>query len=155
MVVFRRSLSRSISFWLWFSLVAVPVWAQAFLQEPTEPAAEAAAPQPEIDPDTADISITATVRAREVRFDATPQVRVEFSGQPERLTEDTTVRTNLPDKVQPGVVYRDIEVRLKIVSVFADVERIVEEALGLNAATGSEPRVPLAAPAPPGEERRP
>jgi len=32
--------------------------------------------------------------------------------------------------VQPGVTYRDIGIRLTITSIFADIERIVAEALG-------------------------
>ena len=164
MVISRRSLPSFLLLWVLLLLATSTVLAQATAAapetatqtQPEVPEAGTAAAQPaEIDPDTADISLTATVRMREIRFDATPQVRVEFSGQPERLTEDTTVRTNLPDKVQPGMVYRNVEIRLKIASVFADVDRIVAEVLGLQSQT--EPQIPLAAPPAPagGTERRP
>jgi hypothetical protein len=81
-------------------------------------------------PETADLAITAHVTARELRFETVPNVNVEFTGQPKRETEWSALRENLPRPVQPGVTYRNIGVRLKIVSVFADIDRIVAEALG-------------------------
>ena len=97
----------------------------------------------EVDPDTADISITATVRIRELRFDAEPRTHVEFSGEPERITEDTTERENLPDEVQPGVTYKNVVVRLTIASVFAEPERVVAEMLGAVPAEASALAPPL------------
>jgi hypothetical protein len=84
----------------------------------------------DVAPETADLSITAHVTARELRFETVPNVNVEFTGQPKRETQWDAVRENLPRPVQPGVTYRNIGVRLKIVSVFADIDRIVAEALG-------------------------
>jgi hypothetical protein len=84
----------------------------------------------DVAPETADLAITAHVTARELHFETVPDVNVEFTGQPKRETEWSAVRENLPRPVQPGVTYRDIGVRLKIVSVFADIDRIVAEALG-------------------------
>jgi hypothetical protein len=86
--------------------------------------------QQPVDEDSADLSITATVTARELRFDAVPNPSVEFTGKPERRTEWSAERQNLPRPVQTGVTYRDIGIQLKIVSVFADIDRIVAEALG-------------------------
>jgi hypothetical protein len=59
-----------------------------------------------------------------------PNPTVEFSGQPERRTVWDAERQNLPRPAQPGVTYRDIGIRLKITSVFADIDCIVAEALG-------------------------
>lgn len=78
----------------------------------------------------ADLSITARVTARELRFEKVPNPQVEFTGKPERETLWDAVRENLPQQVQPGVTYRNIGVTLRITSVFADIERIVAEALG-------------------------
>lgn len=78
----------------------------------------------------ADIAITAHVRARELKFDEVPNPTVEFPGQPQRDTVWEAVRENLPTPVQPGVTYRNIGIRLKITSVFTDIDRIVAEALG-------------------------
>lgn len=77
-----------------------------------------------------DLSITATVTARELRFETVPNPKVEFTGSHERKTEWDAERQNLPRPVEPGVTYRDIGIRLKITSIFADIDRIVAEALG-------------------------
>ncbi len=86
---------------------------------PADPAAE-----------NADISITAHVRARSLKFDVVPNPTVTFFGQPARDTVWEAQRENLPTPVEPGVTYRDIGIRLKITSVFRDIDRIVAEALG-------------------------
>ena len=81
-------------------------------------------------PEEADLSITARVTARELLFRKVPNPRVEFPGRPERRTLWEAERENLPEQVQSGVTYRDIGIRLRITSVFADIDRIVAEALG-------------------------
>ncbi len=129
------------------ALAASAAWAQP----PAEPAHPAEDPSTtpageipgEVDPDTADISLTATVRIRELRFDAEPETHVEFFGEPERITEDSTERENLPDKVQPGVIYRNVVVRLTIASVFAEPERVIAELLGAAPAAASVPAPPF------------
>ncbi|MDT5261998.1 MAG: hypothetical protein QOC61_1002 [Acidobacteriota bacterium] len=78
----------------------------------------------------ADLSITAHVTANSLRFEKVPNPRVEFTGQPKRNTVWEAERENLPEHVQPGVTYRNIGITLRITSVFADIERIVAEALG-------------------------
>jgi hypothetical protein len=88
----------------------------------------------------ADLVIIANVQAKELRFDVVPNPTVEFPGKPRRETEWSAERTNLPQQVQPGVTYRDIGIRLKIVSRFADIERIVAEALGEIPASDDAPR---------------
>jgi hypothetical protein len=84
----------------------------------------------EVSPESADIAITATVTAKELRFEIVPNPTVEFPGKPKRDTVWEAERDNLPRPVEPGVTYRNIGIRLKIVSRFADIERIVAEALG-------------------------
>jgi hypothetical protein len=105
----------------------------------TKPPANRATAEPEVrlerlpaDPsvENADISITAHVRARSLKFETVPNPTVEFSGNPARDTVWDAQRENLPTPVQPGVTYRDIGIRLKITSVFRDIDRIVAEALG-------------------------
>ena len=81
-------------------------------------------------PDAADLAITSTVTARELRFRVVPNSKIEFSGSPARTTGWQTERVNVPAKVQPGVTYRDIGVHLQITSVFSDIDRIVSDALG-------------------------
>jgi hypothetical protein len=81
-------------------------------------------------PDTLDLSITANVTARELRFETVPDPQVAFPGKPERTTVWEAERQNLPRPVEPGVTYRNIGIQLKITSVFTDIDRIVAEALG-------------------------
>jgi hypothetical protein len=78
----------------------------------------------------ADLSITARVTAESLRFEKVPNPRVEFTGQPKRNTVWESDRENLPQEVRPGVTYRNIGITLRITSVFADIDRIVAEALG-------------------------
>lgn len=91
----------------------------------------------------ADLSITARVTARELRFEKVPNPTVEFTGRPRRETVWEAERENLPAQVRPGETYRDIGITLHITSVFADIERIVAEALG---------EVPVSDDAPPGPD---
>jgi hypothetical protein len=116
-------------------------------QQPGAPPA-AATPSPVPSPVAAenatrdpDLSITANVTARELRFEVVPTPKVEFPGRPRRDTVWEAERTNLPPQVQPGVTYRDIGIRLRITSVFADIERIVAEALGeIPASDDTQPK---------------
>lgn len=111
------------------------------------PAAQSPLPSPAASPNVAtdatgepDLSITANVTARELLFEVVPTPKVEFPGRPRRDNVWEAERTNLPPQVQPGVTYRDIGIRLKITSVFADIERIVAEALGeIPASDGNAP----------------
>jgi hypothetical protein len=89
---------------------------------------------------TNDLEITANVTARELRFEVVPDPKVEFTGQPERETVWEAERQNLPRPVQPGVTYRNIGVELKITSAFADIDRIVAEALGEVPLTDDAPK---------------
>lgn len=68
-----------------------------------------------------DILVGAAVRARRLRFRRKPEVDVEFEGRT-RVRSDERIqdvelevdshseRRNLPDEVEPGVTYRDVEV---------------------------------------------
>lgn len=90
----------------------------AAAQQPgATPTPAAARPQPALDPN-ADVAITATVRAAELRFEAVPTVTVQFSGAPARTTVWDTVHDNLPAAPQPGVTYRDVGVQVTITSAF-------------------------------------
>jgi hypothetical protein len=121
---------------------AVPVSAQRRARTNTasarqNPAQQNSAPQEasrkeasQVPEESADIAITATVTAKELRFEAVPNPTVEFPGRPKRDTVWDAERDNLPRPVEPGVTYRNIGIHLKIVSRFADIERIVAEALG-------------------------
>ncbi|HEX8071259.1 MAG TPA: hypothetical protein VF546_14990 [Pyrinomonadaceae bacterium] len=111
------------------------------------------------DAEHADLAITANVTARELCFEIVPNPTVEFPGRPERKTVWAADRQNVPRPAQPFVTYRDIGVRLRIASVFADIDRIVAEALGERPVTDEQPppvdTTPSAAPAPPPADATP
>ena len=125
--------------------------AQTQTEAPAPPSASGTASD---SAESADLAITAHVTARELRFEIVPNTSVEFTGSHQRDTVWDAERQNLPRPVQPGVTYRDIGIRLTITSVFADIDRIVAEALGEVPATsvdappdGNAP--PESAPKPP------
>lgn len=102
----------------------------------------------------ADVSITARVTADSLRFEKVPNPRVEFTGRPGRETAWEAERRNLPQEVRPGETYRDIGITLRIRSVFADIDRIVAEALGEVPASDDAQPAP-AQPRPPGAQTPP
>jgi hypothetical protein len=68
-----------------------------------------------------DVEIGATAKARKLRFRRKPKTNVEFEGRTrirsddriedaELETDSGSERRNLPDEVEPGVTYRDVEV---------------------------------------------
>jgi len=97
-----------------------------------------------------DVSITARVTADSLRFERVPNPRVEFTGRQRRETAWESERENLPEQVRPGETYRNIGITLRIRSVFADIDRIVAEALGEVPPTDDAPP-----PQPPGANTPP
>jgi hypothetical protein len=68
-----------------------------------------------------DVEIGASAKARKLRFRTKPKTNVEFEGgtrarthegieELELETDERSERRNLPDEVEPGVTYRDVEV---------------------------------------------
>lgn len=102
----------------------------------------------------ADVSITARVTADSLRFEKVPNPRVEFTGKQKRETVWESERENLPQQVRPGETYRNIGITLHIRSVFADIDRIVAEALGEVPKSDDAPPAP-APPQPPGANTPP
>jgi hypothetical protein len=58
-----------------------------------------------------DLEIAAAVRAKELRFACRPCVRVTTHADAPASASIESHRTNLPDQVEPGVTYEDVEVR--------------------------------------------
>ena len=77
-----------------------------------------------------DILFIVKLQAKELKMEVVPSTNVEFPGTHRRTTVWLTERQNLPDKLQPGVTYRDIGMTLRISSRFENIEQIVREALG-------------------------
>jgi hypothetical protein len=117
-----------------FGGAALSARAQTVQTSPARQQASTPAPATEADGEP-DLSITGRVTARELLFRKVPNPKVEFTGRPRRDTAWEAERENLPAEVRPGVTYRDIGITLRITSVFADIDRIVAEALGEVPAT--------------------
>ena len=67
-----------------------------------------------------DVEIAARVRADEVRFACKPEVRVRAYADAPATAESVSERENLPDEVQPGVIYRDVSVRWRLAARLDD-----------------------------------
>lgn len=117
----------------WFARVAARLWlagsfAQAYGEEPladdaTVVALAVALPsvgEPEAAPPDsaagrpAEVELVATVRAKALRFDEVPTADVLLPQGGARRWCWRTERVNLPAQPEPGVVYRDVEVRLTV-----------------------------------------
>ncbi|MBB5158656.1 hypothetical protein [Saccharopolyspora phatthalungensis] len=65
-----------------------------------------------------DIGFHATVRARRLRFQAEPDVRVEFLGTAQG--ESSADRVGLPRRVAAGVTYRDVRIDYRLTASVDD-----------------------------------
>jgi hypothetical protein len=70
-------------------------------------------------PRSADIELLASLEADELRFGQPPKTEVRFFGEPGHESASGSDRTNLPDKVEPGVMYRDVRVDYRLASRLA------------------------------------
>lgn len=63
------------------------------------------------------------MKADELRFDEVPDTDVRFFGEPDHESASGSDRTNLPEKVEPGVTYRDVRVDYRLASRLVATER--------------------------------
>jgi hypothetical protein len=61
-----------------------------------------------------DVEISASVRAKELRFECKPEVEVTTFGEPAVSEDSITERENLPEELEPGKTYRDFAVRWRL-----------------------------------------
>lgn len=64
----------------------------------------------------ADVEVNATVVAAELTFHDGPRTRVESFAEPDGESGSGSDRYNLPDRVEPGVTYRDVRVDYRLAS---------------------------------------
>jgi hypothetical protein len=69
-----------------------------------------------------DVEIAATVKAKELRFECKPEVRIGAYADAPASAEHVSERENLPDEVKPGVTYRDVAVRWRVSARLDDLE---------------------------------
>jgi hypothetical protein len=61
-----------------------------------------------------DAEIRASFRAKELRFNCKPEVRIGAYANAPASAEHVSERENLPDEVEPGVTYRDVKVHWRL-----------------------------------------
>jgi hypothetical protein len=61
-----------------------------------------------------DVEIAARVRAAELRFECKPRVELGGHANTQARLIHESERDNLPDEVEPGETYRDVEVRWRL-----------------------------------------
>jgi len=69
-----------------------------------------------------DVEIAAAIRAKELRFECRPEVRLGAYADAPACAEQVSERANLPDEVEPGVVYKDVAVRWRLAVRLEDPE---------------------------------
>lgn len=70
-----------------------------------------------------EIEIGADVKAKRLRFDKVPETEVQLHGDERSFSK--TDRENLPEEVEPGVEYRDVQVRW-LAAAYLDVQEAPE-----------------------------
>jgi hypothetical protein len=70
-----------------------------------------------------DIEVRSTVRARRLRFEAVPDVRVDLTGDQDAASTSGSERENLPDRVRAHVTYTDVRIDHAILSWLDRPER--------------------------------
>jgi hypothetical protein len=73
------------------------------------------------------VELVVTFTARSLVFDELPRLRVAFGGGPSRAVWRVE-RTNLPARVERGVEYRDVKVRVTLVSAVDEFEGLLDDA---------------------------
>lgn len=89
-----------------------------------------------------DVAIYASATASQMQFDDEPIVNIRVhgsvNGRPAAVVSHTS-RENLPERVTPRVIYRDIGVRLTITSTLPEIEKIIDDALAEPARSSPPP----------------
>lgn len=67
-----------------------------------------------------DVEISASVRAKELRFERKPEVETSAWGEPEVSGESVSHRENLPEEVRAEETYRDIAVDWRLAAILED-----------------------------------
>jgi hypothetical protein len=67
-----------------------------------------------------DVEISAAFRAEELRFECKPDVDVRAYADSPASAESVSEGENLPDEIEPGVPYRDLEIRWRLAARLDD-----------------------------------
>lgn len=83
----------------------------------------------------AEITFTARVRAKQLRFARVPHTATEFSGTPAHDSDSGSDRVNLPERVEKDVNYRHVQVDYWFASALLDPGQAIDLMPGLGAAS--------------------
>jgi hypothetical protein len=108
----------------------------AAAMQPT-PAAEEALPSL-----GAVFEIRAVVHADSLEFKVVPEQTHIGPSRPDQRVEHLVERTNLPDRVQPNVVYRDVTVKLTVRGDLTELKQILEAIVPPGATDGGSQTTP-------------
>jgi hypothetical protein len=75
--------------------------------------------------ETGDIEFTATIHIDEMVFKKVGNTIIHFPGTQERKLIDKTIRTNLPAEIKPGVIYRNVEINIQILTSFVRINSLL------------------------------
>ena len=67
-----------------------------------------------------DVEISASARAKEMRFECKPDVEVRAYSDSPASAESGSERENLPDELEPGVTYRDFSIQWHVAARLED-----------------------------------
>ena len=67
-----------------------------------------------------DVEMSAAVRAKELRFECKPTVRISAYSDSPAAAESVSERENVPDELEPGVRYRDFAIRWRLAARLED-----------------------------------
>ncbi|MET8869597.1 hypothetical protein ABZW11_42270 [Nonomuraea sp. NPDC004580] len=83
-------------------------------------------PKPER-PENPDVEISATAKAKELRFHDRPKVVVRAHAEPDGECFWGSDRTNLPDQVEPDVTYQDVRIDFRLGAKLTDPANDAED----------------------------
>lgn len=74
------------------------------------------------------VELVVTFSARSLVFDELPRLRTTLGGAGPRRAVWHVERTNLPARIEQGVEYRDVKVRVTLVSAVDEFEALLDDA---------------------------
>ncbi len=88
------------------------------------------------------VELVVTFAARSLVFEELPRIRMAFGGPGPRRAAWQVERTNLPTRVERGVEYRDVKVRLTLSSTVDEFEALIEDARRVASGIRTEEAAP-------------
>jgi hypothetical protein len=89
------------------------------------------------------VELVVTFSARSLVFDELPRLRTTLGGAGPRRAVWHVERTNLPARIEQGVEYRDVKVRVTLVSAVDEFEALLEDARRVASGIRAEDATPL------------